>query len=199
MCFVWGRGGNVVNRSRFRLLIGLTLAISALVVMAAPAAGFAIIDDCNGTCGYYEVTDVEGGMRGANCFYINSFPFKLDRITIRPPLMHGDYTTKTKVGWRFKAQRMANGGLVWTTISTSSYQTAKANDAIPAYAGHGFSRRTWDAPSNPAGYRYRIVLDLKWWKPNGTVDGTLSGRIEHYKGVRGNSSDDRDNYCLQSY
>ena len=67
----------------------------------------------------------------------------LDEITVRPPLMHGYYSNKTKVAWRFKVRRASVGGGNFSTIYTSSWQTAMANDAIPVYAGQGFSRRAW--------------------------------------------------------
>ena len=54
-------------------------------------------------------------------------------MSAREPLMHGDYATKTKVGWRFRIQRQNTNGGSWNTIFTSGYQTAKASNSIPAY------------------------------------------------------------------
>jgi hypothetical protein len=69
---------------------------------------------------------------------------------------------------------------------------------IPAYDGHGFSRRSWTAPSNPNGYQWRIALDLRWFH-NGSVEGTLKLKYDWYKRERGNATDVQPNYCLQSY
>src|SRR5215204_2040644 len=75
-------------------------------------------------------------------------------------LMHGEYAAKTPVAWRLRIQRKPNSSGNFNNYFTSNYQQTTANETIPAYAGHGFSRRTWYAPNNPAGYRYRVILDL---------------------------------------
>lgn len=194
------QGGIVISRSGLRVALGLVFAMSALGVLAAPAAAETVTQPCSGNCGYWEVYDAAAPLRGGSCFYAGSYPYKLTSMTARAPLMHGDYSTKTKVGWRFKIQRQGNGGGAWSTIYTSGYQTAMANDSIPAYNGHGFSRRAWNAPSNPAGYHYRIALDLKWWKANGTVDGTLSLKYDWYKRQRsGGGKDVQPGHCLQAF
>ena len=180
-----GNGGIVAVRSGLRLAFGIVFSISALGVLAAPAAAETVTQNCQGNCGSWQVEDASAPKRGGSCFYSGSYPYKLTSVSAREPLMHGDYATKTKVGWRFRIQRQNTNGGSWNTIFTSGYQTAKASNSIPAYgSGHGFSRRSWTAPSNPNGYRYRIALDLKWWKPNGNVDGTLSLKYDWYKRER---------------
>jgi hypothetical protein len=181
------------------LVLGLIFSISALGIVAAPASAEVIVKACVGTCGYYEVYDNDTGMSGARCTYGNSYPYKLLNISARPPLMHGYYSTKTKVEWRFKVQRKSVNGSKWLVYYTSSYQSAQANDAIPAYAGHGFSRRTWNAPNNPAGYQYRVVLELQWWH-SGHVEGYAKIRYEWYKQQRanGNNSNQGFGYCIPS-
>lgn len=190
----------MISRSGLRVTLGLVFAVSALGVLAAPAAAETVTQPCSGNCGYWEVYDAAAPLRGGSCFYSGTFPYKLTSMSVRAPLMHGIYNGKTKVGWRFKIQRQNNNGGSWNTIYTSSYQTAMADNAIPAYNGHGFSRRTWNAPSNPNGYRYRETLDLKWWKANGTVDGTLSLKYDWYKRQRsGGGKDVQPNYCIQAF
>lgn len=191
-------GIRMFDRSRLRIVVALVFAMSALGIVAGPATAETVTQACQGTCGYWEVYDSMAPERGANCVYAASSPYKLKQITIRPALMHGAYSNKTKVGWRFRVQRMSNNGGAWNNFYTSSYQKAKANDSIPAYAGQGFARRTWNAPANPNGYRYRIALDLQWWH-NGSVEGTLKLYYDWYKAIRGNSNSINPDYCLQSY
>jgi hypothetical protein len=188
----------VFNRTALRIALGLIFAMSAASVIAAPAAGAVIVKACVGTCGSYEVGD-SSTTYGAKCTYGNSYPYKLLNVNVRPPLMHGNYSTKTKVGWRFKIQRQPTGGGKWLVTYTSSYQTADANDAIPAYLNHGFTRRTWTAPSNPAGYFYRVILELQWWK-NGNVEGYAKARDQYYNQVRANGTGQNDGfgYCIAS-
>lgn len=185
--------------SGLRILVAMAFALSSLVVMAAPAAAEIVLIPCNGTCGYYEVKD-QGptGPKGAVCVYSNSTGAPLREMTVRPPLMHGNYPNKTKIGWRFKIQREAPSSLNFNTIYTSSYQTALADDAIPAYAGHGFSRRAWRAPSNPSGF-YRVWIEMQWWH-NGSVEGFARVQYDWYKAIRsGYPSYVDQSYCLSNY
>jgi hypothetical protein len=186
------------NRSRLRSLMALAFAISSLAVFAAPAAAETVLVPCSGTCGYWEVYDASVGKKGAVCVYANSYPYQLNSITVRPPLMHGYYTPKTKVGWRFIVQRKNVNGGAWSSRFTSSYQTALASDSIPANVGSGFSRRAWNAPANPAGYYYRILIEMQWWH-NGSVEGFLRLKYDWYKRLSGNNTDTQPNYCLASF
>ena len=186
------------GKSGLRMVLALAFAVSALAGVAAPSAANTTLINCNGTCGYYETYDAAISKKGAVCVYGTSFPYKLNRITVRPPLMHGYYSTKTKVGWRFKIQRMPVGGGPWSTIFTSTYQGAMANDAVPANVGSGFSRRAWQAPSNPAGYFWRVWVELRWWHL-GVVEGFARVQYDWYKALRGGSTYTNPDYCLQSY
>jgi hypothetical protein len=184
------------KRSALRASLALTFALSSLVVVAVVPATAAVDSGCVGKCGYYEVYD-SMSMPGAKCVYRTSYPYNLKEISVRPPLMHGDYINKTPVAWRFRVQRQSVGGGSWSNYFTSSYQQSTASDSIPAYANHGFSRRTWTA-SGVNMKRFRIVLDLRW-KRNGSVEGTAKVRYTVYNKVRGNDSDKVNDYCIQSY
>jgi hypothetical protein len=189
----------MLKGNRMRLLIAMSAALTSLGVLAAPASAEVVQVECNGRCGYYEVKDAgTASQAGAQCNYGTSYPYKLKSIKVRPPLMHGDYAAKTKVGWRYRIQRKPINGGNWSPIAISSYQTAMASDSIPAYAGSGFTFRKWFAPNNPAGYYYRAVIELQWWK-NGSVEGYARVRYEWYRRVSGMNDDFAMNYCIQSY
>jgi hypothetical protein len=186
----------VFNRTGLRVALGLVFAMSALGAMAAPAAAEVVVKACVGNCGYYEVYDNSTGQPGAKCTYQNSYPYKLLNVNVRPPLMHGDYSNKTKVGWRFLIQRKNINGNKWLVYYTSSYQTATASDSIPAYVGSGFSRRKWNAPNNPSGYQYRVVLELRWWH-NGSVEGYAKVRYTYLLQQRANGMNGNlGSYCI---
>ena len=184
--------------TRLRFLVAVTFAISSLAVLAAPAAAETVLISCSGKCGYYEVYDHDVGQKGAVCVYASSYPYKLNEITVRPPLTHGYYSYKTKVGWSFRIQRKSVNGGSWHTYFVSSFQTAQADDSIPAYAGHGFSRRAWSAPANPSGYYYRVEVELDWWH-NGSIEGLALVRYDWYKRISGSNTDTQPNYCLASF
>jgi hypothetical protein len=188
------------------IVFGLVFALSALGVAAAPVSAETILKGCHknatsalmGDCGYWEVYDASVGKKGAVCVYANNFPYELNVITVRPPLMHGLYSNKTPVGWRFSVQRKTVSGTTWSTRYTSTYQMSTANEAIPAYVGHGFSRRAWNAPNDPSGYFYRIIIELIW-KRNGTTEGYVKLKYDWYKAQRSGATYTNPDYCLASY
>src|SRR5215210_465269 len=109
-------GGVMLRQSRFKLVLAAVFAVASLSIIAAPAMSETVLKACStspssttmGLCGYWEVYDASSGKKGAVCVYASSYPYQLNTITVRPPLMHGYYSTKTKVGWRFNVQRMKN-------------------------------------------------------------------------------------------
>jgi hypothetical protein len=180
-----------------RFLVAIALAVSSVVVVTAPAAAYRELVPCTGTCGYWEAYDYSTGQKGAVCGY-EKVSQDLDFISVRPPLMHGNYPTYTKVGWRFKIRRQSLApGATFNTIFTSSWQTAKANDAIPAYAGSGFSRRFWYAPENPTGH-FQALVEMQWWH-SGSVEGFVRIQYEWYKALWKGNSYTNNEYCLQNY
>ena len=190
-------GFQVVNRAGARVSLALVFALGSLLVVGLAPVSAAQDFGCTGNCGYYEVQD-DMANPGARCTYGTSYPYKLKEISIRPPLMHGDHPNKTPVAWAFRITRMPVGGGKWKNIFESGYQSSTASETVPAYGGHGFSRRTWSAPSHPAGYFYRVALLLRW-KYNGSVEGTARVRYETYKRVSGMNYDIQPNYCLASF
>lgn len=156
----------MIRRSTMRAMLGLVLAVSSLSVIAAPAGAAIVIEGCSGTCGYWEVKDTgPAGPKGAVCGY-ETASYDLDFISVRPPLMHGNYSYKTKVEWCFKVRRATSSGGSYSTIHTSTWQGAVANSATPAYAGNGFSRRWWYAPESPIGF-----FDI-WTERSPTTNGS---------------------------
>lgn len=184
------------NRPGLRIVGALSLAVSALGVMAVPAAAETTLVACNGTCGYYEVGD-SGPPYGANCKY-ETVSYDLDWMSARPPLMHGPFMGKTKVGWQFKVLRSTNFGSSWSVHYTSTWQTARANASIPARAGSGFSRRQWTAPENPNAY-FKIRVFMRWWNAGGNVIGNASVEYDHYKRLWNGNVDYVSNYCIPEW
>lgn len=182
-----------------RIVLALAFAFLAVGALSSPAAAETVLNGCSGKCGYWEVGDKSTGGKGAVCVYQTSYPYNLKQITVRAPLMHGRYAVKTKVGWRFNIQKKNVGGGSWKTTYTSSFQTAKASNSIPAYTGHGFSRRAYNGPAHPEGFYWRVTLDLRWWGKTGAVEGNLKLKYDWYKRQRGALTNTSNLYCIQSY
>lgn len=135
----------MLRRSTVRSMIALGVALSTLVVAAQPVAAARILKE-TGSPAYYELYDEQVGRRGANCIY-EAGSYDLDKITIRPPQMHGNHQQNTKVEWRFRIRRQRlTPGATFKTIFTSTWQADQANDAVPA---DDFTRRNWLAPEEP--------------------------------------------------
>lgn len=186
----------MINRSALRITFALVFAISAVAGFAAPAAAETVITACNGTCGYYEIGD-GGPPYGANCQY-EAGSYDLDKISVRPPLMHGPWSNNTKVRWKFRIFRSTNFGSSWSQIYQSSWQNAMANDMIPARAGHGFSRRTWTAPESPTGY-YKVRILMHWFNPGGNRVGIAAVELDNYKRLWSGNVTYSTNHCIQDW
>ena len=183
-------------RNRFIAAFGLALVIGASV--AAPAAAETVIDPCSGNCGYWEVYDTHPGNKGGICKY-ETGSYDLDWIKIRPPLMHGPYSAKTKVQWKFNILRSTNFGSTYTGIFNSSWQVAMANTAIPAREGSGFSWRTWYASDpNPTGW-FKVRILLRWKNAAGNTVGNMKIEYDHYQRKWSGSSNHGLDYCLQDW
>lgn len=188
----------MVTRTGKRAVFGLMLAISALAASVMPAAAETVIDNCTGTCGYWQVSDTgPTGPKGAVCKYEGS-SYDLDFISVRPPLVHGPYTYDTKVQWQFKILRSTNFGSTWNTEYTSSWQTAWADDQDPAYAGHGFARRYWYAPESPTGFRM-VRVYIRWKNAGGSNIGNAAVEYDWYQRLWKSSKQADQEYCIQDW
>lgn len=187
-------------RMRFVAALGFALVVGTFA--AAPVAAETVLDMCSGpgggTCGYYQVDDSASGMKGAVCQY-ETGSYDLDWISVRPPLMHGPYSPKTKVQWKFNILRSKNFGATYKGIYNSSWQTATANDAIPAYDGSGFSRRYWYAADpNPTGY-FKVRILLRWKNSAGHVVGNAKIEYDNYQRKWNGSTAQATDHCLQDW
>jgi hypothetical protein len=187
----------MLSRARLRFLIALTVAISSVAVIVGPATAETILVNCNGTCGYYQYGDTgPTGGKGAVCKY-ETGSYDLDFISVRPPLMHGPFPTNTPVAWKYKIYRRPVGG-AWSVLYTSTWQSSTANDAIPAYANHGFERRYWYAPESPTG-NFKVRVYLRWKNGGGTVIGTASAEYDWYQRLWNGSTSVGMEYCIQDW
>jgi hypothetical protein len=188
----------MIKKPALRVAVALAFALVAAGALAGPAAAESVIQDCgmSETCGYWEVRD-SGPPYGANCKY-ETGSYDLDLIKIQPPLMHGPTGNKTKVGWQFKILRSTNSGNTWGFYYKSNWQYAMADDMIPAYGGHGFSKRTWNAPENPTGW-FKVRIYMRWYSAGGAFTGNVVVEINYYKRVWNGNVDYAMDYCLQDW
>jgi hypothetical protein len=178
------------------LIAAFVVATSLMSVASASAE--TVITPCQGTCGSYQVDDNNTGQPGATCRYTQP-AYYLAAIDIRPPLMHGNYASKTKVEWRYRIQRESTDLTGWKLFYESTFQSAMADNQIPAYKGHGFQYRTWNAPADPTGYLYRVRIVMRWWH-NGAVEGSMAVEYDWYQSRKSATEHRLDtDRCLSSY
>lgn len=183
---------------RLRGAAAIALALAASVLVSGPVSAATTIVNCNGNCGDYMVTD-SAADKGATCKYENG-SYDLDFIAVRPPSMEGPYNYNTRVEWQFKVLRSTNFGSSYTLFYSSGWQGAMAMNGSPAYAGHGFSRRTWNAPENPTGYfKVRVLMRWRSGGASSSIIGNAKVEYDHYTGKWYGNSDYRMDHCIQDW
>jgi len=187
-------------KSAKRGLLAMAFAVVSLALVVGPALAETTLVQCNGTCGDYQVTDMgPTGGKGAVCKYETN-SFDLDFISVRPPIMHGPFSTKSKVGWRYRIFRSTNFGSSYSLYAESNWQTAKASTSIAVYAGSGFARRYWYAPDpNPKGF-FKVRINLRWWNLSGSrVIGNAALEYDWYQRLWNGQTNAAQNYCIQDW
>ena len=185
--------------TRWRLLVALSLALAGSTLIAGPASAEQILTQCSGKCGEYQYGDNEPPPQyGANCIY-ETASYDLDKMSGRPPIVHGPFVNKSKVAWRIKILRSNNFGSSWTTEYISGWDYAMASQTIAAYAGRGFARITYSAPENPVGWR-KMRVNIRWWNLSGSsVIGNASAEYNSYKRLWSGNTDSASDHCIQDW
>src|SRR6266542_3473592 len=180
-------------RNRFVAALGFALVIGTLI--AAPVGAAMPIVMCSGTCGNYVTYDSSGGPYGGICTY-ETGSYDLDSIKVNAPKMYGPYSTKTKVQWKFNILRSTDFGASYKGYFNSSWQNSTASMTAAAYAGHGFTKRTWTAPDpNPTGF-FKVRILLRWKNAAGNTVGNAKIEYDYYQGKWNGNTDQRSDYCL---
>lgn len=188
---------NPFKRTR-SVAFGIVLSAGLMVAMAVPVGAETVLNNCSGTCGDWQVSDMgPTGPKGAVCKYETN-SFDLDFISVRPPIMHGPFAQKTKVQWQYKILRANNAGATWRVEYTSNWQTARANTSVAAYAGSGFARRFHYVAENPTGIR-KVRLSLRWKNAAGNNIGSASVEYDHYQRLWNGQKDHGMEYCIQDW
>jgi hypothetical protein len=165
---------------------GLT-SILVVAVFAQPALAYKEISH-TGTRGPHSLQDTFGSP-GATCAYgiKNQYDeWRLKHLSVKPPLMKAVSGMGTeRVAWRFTVQRRhetEGGHGPWEDRYTSpSYSTTTDATHNAAFVRRGVKVIVSGGPTAGGGYTYRAIVDLTWYKANGTtVLGTARERVDWY-------------------
>lgn len=165
---------------------GLT-SILVVALFAQPALAYKEISH-TGTTGPHSLGDTQGSP-GATCTYGDNNQYnewRLKHLSVRPPLMKAvSGMGMEKVAWRFTVQRRhgtEGGNDPWEDRYTSPNYSATTDSTHNAtFVRQGIKVIVPGGPTAGAGYDYRAIVDLTWYKANGTsVLGTARERVDWY-------------------
>ena len=161
----------------------------ATVFAAQPAAAWSDVFH-SGT--YYDSPNIydEPGMAGATCIFENNAGSSndwLDRIKLREFNTHSPYKTMSHVGFRLAIGRNT------APLGDNSFKPYYLSPEIKRKANQQFVatfNKTWTIPNNATnrGSRFRAVIYLYFYRPNGTLAGQLRARLQVYNNKLGASS-----------
>jgi hypothetical protein len=134
---------------------------------------------------YYPEPNImdEEGIPGVTCLFTDDAGADhdwLDRIKVNQLNSHSPYHKKSYVGFRIVVGRntppLADDA--FTPYYTSPMIKKKANDEFVAFFG-----RTYDIPSTALNHqsRFRVVVQLYYYKPTGVLGGQLRARMQVYR------------------
>ncbi|MCC6831056.1 MAG: hypothetical protein IT200_06890 [Thermoleophilia bacterium] len=161
----------------------------ATVFAAQPAAAWTEVFH-QGT--YYDEPNIydEPGMAGATCIFKDNPGTNSDwlsKIRIRELNSHSPFKTKSNVGFRLAIGRNIPplGDNKFKPYYLSSEKRGKANQEEVA-----FYNKTWTVPNTATNRasRFRAVIHLYFYRPNGTLAGQLRARLQVYDNKLGGSS-----------
>jgi hypothetical protein len=176
------------GRGLIGLLGAMALVTGLLVAGAGSAAGTTFVGE-TGLLGNYYLADTDT-TPAATCGYGNEVPpngawFKW--MKVQPPTVYAadrdsGVIDHRRVSWQFKIQtRPYESTGSWKTVAVSEKQKAKAyeNLAAPFTA----MRVDWRPHhSDPVVFKHvRALVIVKFYKPNGTVEGTAKFLVDWYK------------------
>jgi hypothetical protein len=168
------------SRSR-RIAWSMVLASLIAVMAVGPVAADTELGH-KGTVGKHSLRD-SSRQGGVFCYYKtlseskNHFEGKLNRLVVRPPKMRS-ISGVQKVGWRFIVQRSIYDG-PWKRTYRSPIQRAKATSNTNASFSRMSVKVNVPADGLEAGYSYRVIVKMFWYRPNGTIRGSARHLVDY--------------------
>ena len=162
------------------------MALLAAMLMAGSANAL-IYTHQTGMVGPWSFDD-SSGSPSVTCKYgptIDDNHYFMTNIKVLPPSVYAadrhSHTVDTrKVSWQFQIQRKQYPDGTWSVVASSAVQkgTATENQEAP------FSALKIQHNGHQAGmdtnWTVRIQVLIKWYKPNGSVEGTILFRPSYY-------------------
>ncbi|MFN8622275.1 MAG: hypothetical protein U0869_16205 [Chloroflexota bacterium] len=171
-----------MRRRRTAASLGALLLATLFAASPAPAAAWVDVYH-SGT--YYDQPNIydEDGLPGVNCLFTDNAGTAhdwIDRIKVNQLNSHSPYHKKSYVGFRMVVGRNTPplDDTAFTPYYTSPEVKKLATDETVA-----FFTRTWNVPDSTLNRasQFRVVVQLRYYKPNGTYSGELRARMQVYR------------------
>lgn len=193
-----------------RIILALVLASIGAIVVSAPVAAYKHLGT-TGNTGTHSLTDTRS-RPGASAQYRYSdekFSWVLRHLDVRPPNVEATLLERKgdqQVGWSFTVDRklrcLCDNQGEWEHRYTSPIQkriTDADHDAdftpmgvrviVPRFSG--------DPPEHV--YYYRVIVNVFWYRNNGTVSGTARMRVEWFKSTMEGDHVEKQRWSTQSW
>ena len=177
------------NRSRRTqgALLSLPLAVLLALVMSGQAAAVSYTHH-TGTVGQWTFDETFDNPL-VLCKYgptSDGNHYSMTRIKVAPPMVYAVDSNPAKedkgtVSWQFQVQRKYYSASRWKTVASSAVQKRSAlDDAAALFSTLTVKRNGHEAKDDPS-WLMRVQVIVKWYKPGGAVEGTVTFRPSYYR------------------
>lgn len=170
-------------------MAAVTAALMFAAAVAGPAAAYTVISE-SGLVGNYSLPD-SAGSPGATCAYGQEVPPNwawLKWMKVRAPQAfaadrNSGARDQRRVSWQFKIQRAPyDMSEPWQTVATSVVQRRTAyEDQAAAFTPIQVNYNATTSQPGSENDLLRALVILKWYRPNGSVEGTVKLAPTNYR------------------
>jgi len=169
-----------------RTLAFVPAALVFAILAASPVAAISAVKT-TGAVGHWSFNE-SFGVPFVLCSYgptSDSNHYSMTKITVQPPTVFaadrnsGKVDTRT-VSWQFQIQRKNVSFGKWKIVASSKVQRATAKDNAAAPFTALTLKHSGKPAANDPSWTVRVQVLIKWYKPGGSVEGTVFFRSSYY-------------------
>jgi hypothetical protein len=181
--------------------IALVAAIVATLLVTQPVLAETPLGT-TGTVGSHSLNDTSTSNPGATCGYrydSTDDVWLINKITVRAPNMKAVAgSCAQKVGGSYIVQRRIYGPVgrpgpwllrytspTFTKVTSDKTNAALTAKSVPVRVSFGVG----------AGYEYRVIVTMVWYRASGGVQGTAKSRVDYYTESFGSTSTSSKGHC----
>jgi len=166
-------------------VVALPVALVFVILAASPVAAIQSVKT-TGAVGHWSFNESFGAPL-VLCSYgatTDGNHYSMTRINVQPPTVFAaDRTAKVDkrtVSWQFQIQRKNVSFGKWKVVASSKVQRATAKDNAAAPFTALTLKHSGKPAANDSSWAVRVQVLIKWYKPGGSVEGTVSFKPSYY-------------------